>query len=242
VTRYVVLWAVVSCVYAQPAFEAASIRPADPAANGTYTHTNPGRTSLENFSLKDCIERAFEVKDFSLSAPAWLDSARFNIEAKAPAGAAPAQFNAMLQRLLIDRFHLEYHRETKAMSAYALVVDKRGLKAEKVEPGQFGYGSGRGMLDGFRVNMGQFAAILSEFVDHPVKDMTGLGGVYNIKLRWIPDAPAGRGGEPVPAADASLPTSIFYALQEQAGLKLEPQKLPVTILVVDHIERQPTEN
>lgn len=131
--RCSVLITVAAWVSAQPAFEVASIKPADPNANGTYTRSDPDRLTLENVSLKDCIERAFEVKDFSLVAPAWLDSARFNIVAKAPARTTRQQVNAMLQRLLIDRFHLTFHRETKVMPAYALVVDKRGLKIEQTE-------------------------------------------------------------------------------------------------------------
>jgi len=88
------------------------------------------------------------------------------------------------------------------------------------------------MLDGFRLPMAQFAGLLAELVDRPVKDMTGVHGVFNIKLRWTPEG----------VTDPELPTSIFTALEEQAGLKLEAQKLLVEILVVDRIERQPTEN
>ena len=217
---------------AQPAFEVASIKPADPNANGTYTRTNPNGVTLENFSLKDCIERAFDVKDFSLEAPGWLAEARFNIAAKAPDGASRKQFNSMLRTLLIERFKLAFHHETKVMPAYALVVDKRGLKIAPTQPGETGWGSGRGMLDGFRLPMAEFAGLLAELVDRPVKDMTGLDGVFNTKLRWNPEG----------AADPALPTSIFTALEEQAGLRLDARKLPVEILVVDQIQRQPAEN
>ncbi len=85
-----------------PAFEVASVKPADPAATGTTTHVSRGQVMMENLSLKDYIERAFDLKDFSLSAPAWLDSARLNIVAKPPAGTPPEQFGAMLQTLLAD--------------------------------------------------------------------------------------------------------------------------------------------
>jgi uncharacterized protein (TIGR03435 family) len=220
----------------QPAFEVASVKPANPNANATYTRTDAGRLTLENISLKDCIERAFEVKDFSLSAPPWLDSARFDIVAKAPERAKIQQFNVMLQKLIIDRFKLAFHRETRVMPAYALVVDKKGLRVQAVEPGNSGWSTGRGMLDGIHLPMTQFASLLAERVDRPVKDLTGLSGIFDIKLRWTPE------GTDPSAVDPSLPTSILTALQEQAGLKLEPQRLPVEILVVDYIERQPTEN
>ena len=220
----------------QPAFEVASIKPANPNANGTYTRTDAGRLTLENISLKDCIERAFEVKDFSLSPPPGLDSAHFDIVAKAPEGVQTQTFNALLQKLLVDRFKLTFHRETKVMPAYALVVDKKGLRVQAVQPGESGWGKGRGRLDGIHLPMAEFASLVAELVDRPVKDLTGLSGVFDIKLRWTPE------GTDPSAADPSLPASILTALQEQAGLKLEPQRLPVEILVVDHIERQPTEN
>lgn len=231
------LFALVACAFAQPAFEVAAIKPADPNANGSSTHSNFGRITMENVSLKDCIERAFSVKNFSLSGPPWLDSARFNIVAKPPDGTPREQFNAMLQTLLADRFKLAFHRETKVMPAYALLVEKKGLKVQPVETGpDGGWSTGRGRADVIHITMPQIADFLSQLVDRPVKDMTGVAGRFDFKLRWTPE-----GADPA-TADPSVPSSIFTALQEIAGLKLEPQRLPIEILVVDRIDRQPTEN
>lgn len=241
--RFVLLAVAALCVCAQPAFEVASIKPADPNANGSSTHSNAGRITMENVSLKDCIKQAFEVKDFSISGPAWLDSARFNITAKIPDGAPARQVGAMLEALLAQRFGLRYHRETRVLAAYALVVDKKGLKLQSVDqPKQGGWAMGPGMIQANNITMPMFAEVLSMQLNHPVKDMTGLKGVYDFKLRYTADDfAADRGGSdqdrPVPAGG-----SIFTLLQEQAGLKLEPQRLPVEILVVEHIERQPTAN
>jgi len=227
-----------ACLHAQPAFEVASIKPADPNANGTSIHSTPDRLTLENISLKDCIEQAFDVKDFSLAGPGWLDSARFNITAKASGEVPRKQLDIMLRSLLLDRFKLTFHHEWKVMPAFALRIGPKGLKLKPDSPGRSGWGNGRGRLDGIKLSMPGVADLLAEFVNRPVKDMTGASGVFTFKLRWNPEATAA--GEPPP--DPALPNSVFTALEEQAGLKLEARRLPVEILVVDHIERRPTAN
>ncbi len=195
---------------------------------------------MENVSLKDCIKQAFDVKDFSLSGPAWLAYPRFDIVAKPPAGTSREQYDAMLQTLLVQRFKLVFHRESRTLPAYALVVDKRGLKVKPVEDdGRPGETWGRGLVSGRHITMAGFADLLSRHLDRLVKDMTGLSGVYDIKLLYTPDDATA--ADP-PASDSSAASSIFAALQEQAGLKLLAERLPIEVLVVDRIERQPTEN
>ena len=185
------------------------------------------------------FEVAFQLKDYSLSAPAWLDSARFDIAAKIPEGAAHERFPEMVQNLLIDRFKLAYHRESKVMPALVLVVDKKGLKVKPVaDRGQHGSSTSYGRLTANQLTMARLAEVLSRELDRPVEDRTGVSGLYDITLRFVPDnaRPTARPEDP------SASSSIFAALQEQAGLRLETRKLPVEILVVDHIERRPTEN
>jgi len=201
---------------------------------------------MENVSLKQCIETAFDVKDYSLSGPSWLDSVRFDILAKPPAASMPSEstaalppdFNGMLRTLLVDRFKLEFHRETKVLSAYALTVDKKGSKVQPVEgkDGRGGWGSGRGQIDVHGLTMAGFADVLSANLDRPVKDLTDLKGVFEFKLKWIP-------GDTVSAeTDNPAAASLFAAVQEQLGLKLEARKLAIEILVIDHVEKVPTEN
>jgi uncharacterized protein (TIGR03435 family) len=231
---------------AAPAFGAATIKPGDPNAPGMRMSTTPGLLTLENVSLKFCIERAFGVKDFSLSGPAWLDSARFTILAKPAEGTPREQFNAALRTLLVDRFKMAFHLESNVVSGFALVVDKKGLKVSLAPADRVGsVGMGRGLLDA-DLSMADFASKLAEVVNRPLRDATGLTGAFDIKLRWTPDSGAsaepGRTPEQPASSDPSLPSSVFGALQEQAGLKLEAQRVPVEILVIDHIERQPTEN
>ena len=195
---------------------------------------------MENVSLKSWIERAYNLKDYSLSGPDWLDSECFDVIAKPPAGTPPEQFNSMLQTLLVERFKLAFHRESKVLPAYALLVDKQGAKIQPVEAGgPTGTTSGRGLLGGTKLSMTGFADLLSSKTDHPVQDLTGLEGVFTFKLTWTEDSRPAVPGEP---AESVTGPSLFVALQEQLGLKLEGRKLPVQILAVDHIERVPTEN
>jgi uncharacterized protein (TIGR03435 family) len=118
------------------------------------------------------------------------------------------------------------------------VVGPKGLKLKPDSPGRSGWANGRGRLDGIKLSMPGVADLLAEFVNRPVKDMTRTSGVFTFQLRWNPESMAGE----APPLDPALPNSLFSAIEEQAGLKLEARRLPVEILVIDHIERQPTEN
>jgi uncharacterized protein (TIGR03435 family) len=116
------------------------------------------------------------------------------------------------------------------------VVDKKGTKLQPAEPGVPGTTLGRGILRGKSISMAQFADMLSSRLDRPVQDLTALAGVFNIQLEWTPDEVAA-----VDSDEAAGP-SIFSAIQAQLGLKLETRKLPVDVLVVDHVEKVPVEN
>jgi uncharacterized protein (TIGR03435 family) len=141
----------------------------------------------------------------------------------------------MLQTLLAERFKLAVHRESRVVNAYALVVDKKGSKIQSVDPGPSAMTWYQTRLVAKTVSMTQFADMLSSHLDRPVKDQTGLPGVYNITLEWLADdAPLTTGG---PTA-----TTVFGALEEQLGLRLQTAKLPIDILVVDRIERTAIEN
>ena len=220
-------------------FEVASIKPADAHANGSSTNTSTGRFSIENFSLKDCLKWAFEVKDFSLEGPAWLGSPRFDIVAKPPAGASRRDYPAMLQALLVERFGLAFHRETKLLPAYAMVVNRKGFRGKPApEEERGGETWGPGLVEGRHETLAGFADLLSRHLNLPVEDHTGIAGAYDIRLTYVPDDAR----PTVRPEDPSAASSIFAAIEEQAGLRLEKTRLPVRILVVDRMERQPTEN
>ena len=233
-----------TCAYAQtPSFDVATVKPNNSGSGNSGIRTSKGEFSMTNVTLKDWIKMAYDVKDYSLSAPPWLADERFDVVAKPPSGVQldwykPQVYKPMLQRLLVDRFKLAFHRETKTLPAYALVADKGGTKVEPAEAsGPQGTTVGRGLLAGTRLSMADFAGQLSGKVDRPVQDLTGLQGVYNFKVTWTEeDRPAAEPAEITPGP------SLFTAIQEQLGLKLEGRKLPIEILVIDHIERVPTEN
>ncbi len=158
----------------------------------------------------------------------------------------------MLRTLLLDRFKLAVHRETKALPGCALVVAKTGAKLREsaIEEGSDEkplFTGRRGDLTAERVTITQLAETLSRTLSSPVLDMTGIKGVFELHLRWTPDEnplmkkPAESGEALAPTEGADAPT-IFTALQEQLGLKLEVRKIPVEILVIDHVERAPSEN
>jgi uncharacterized protein (TIGR03435 family) len=219
-----------------PAFEVASIKPADPAASGSSTRTNQGRLTMSNVTLRRCIMYAYNIHEYQLSGgPDWIDTARYEIAAKVEDGAEKLTGRAnrermavMLQTLLADRFKLVVHRETKSMAAYSLTVAKNGPKPElKLLEGTDGSTSTsfNGRTVTAKTTMDDLAVFLSNVLDRPVVDQTGLKGIYQFKLEWTPD-------------DAHEPgISIFTALQEQLGLKLEGTKADVEKIIVDHAEK-----
>jgi uncharacterized protein (TIGR03435 family) len=151
--------------------------------------------------------------------------------------------------LLADRFKLALHRDTKELPIYSLTAGKDGAKVHEVKPGgNSRTGGGRGHLVGQKISMSQFADLLTQIapreIDRPVIDRTGLKGVFDIALDWTPEnqRPQGSEAEGRGAIEGAPGPNIFRALQQQLGLRLEPQKGSVEILVIDHAEKVPTEN
>jgi uncharacterized protein (TIGR03435 family) len=226
-----------SFAYAQVTFEVASIKPNRSADGNSSTSITNGRLSMRNVSLKRCILQAYDLKEYQLLVPDWLGTVAFDIEAKPPAATNnEGQFRQMLQALLADRFKLTVHRESKMLAAYELVAAKNGPKLQAApNDGNSHTNSSRGHMTAQHVSMAELADKLARLVDKAVVDSTQLMGVYDFKLEWTPDSDDQK-------TDAAPGPSIFTALQEQLGLKLQPKKLPIEMLVVDHIERTPTEN
>lgn len=228
----------------------------------------PGRLTAENLPLRVLIIAAYKTRGSLITGgPGWLDSVLFNIEAKAntPAGADPMFL--MLQRLLEDRFQLRVHREIKEGPVYTLAVAKGGphLKAATCVPLDANHlplpvargekpinycgrirtsangsrraldAEGIGMIDSAGLPLQSVTGQLSELLDRTVINRTGLTGLFDIHLEWTPDQPTAATPD-----DTSGP-SIFTAVQEQLGLKLESGKGPVGFPVIDHAEK-PSEN
>jgi uncharacterized protein (TIGR03435 family) len=244
-----------------PLFEVASIKPSKSGEPGTRLMTSPDGFSASNAPLREVIRLAYQVQEFQMSgAPPWINSERYDIEAKVDSSAVEAfrqldqeQHRLMLQRLLADRFQLKTHWETKELPIYALVIGKNGPKLHEAKPGDTYPGGiagpdgvgrpglmrmGPGGLTGQGLTMESIARLLSQQLGQTVTDKTGLRGLYDVNLHWTPDnGPLSMmGPDSKPTPDPSEP-SLFTVIQEQLGLKLESQKGPVEVLVVDHVEK-----
>lgn len=234
-------------------FDVASVKPSNPnSINGTVVSMTPGgRLHVVNATLKDLIETAYDVRSFQIEGgPKWADAAKFDVDAtpgSLPQGAAVPprdSFNVRLevQALLKDRFQLQLHRETRTGPIYSLVIANGGIKSSALsatQSPQKGINAGQGTMFGEAASMAQFAYKLSRLLQRSVVNNTGLEGNYDFKLDWTPDlSPSTPDGQPV---NASAGPSLFTALQEQLGLRLEAAKGPVDVLMIDHVE-QPTPN
>jgi len=224
------------------AFEVASVRPVDISTLGGLISTDIGsvrgdQIKFENATLSDCIRFAYGMaSDSQIVGPDWIRSKQFlyDIGAKAAPGTSRQQFQFMMQTLLSERFKLVVRREPKEMSYYALIVAKGGPKMRSVEelPEGFQGTTHGGQIDSI-LEMPMLAYLLSRFErEHPIIDETGLNGIYRVKLQWALEQDA----------DSSSGPSLFTALDEQLGLKLEGRKGPVEVLVVVSADRVPTEN
>jgi uncharacterized protein (TIGR03435 family) len=196
-----------------------------------------GRFTANSVSLDFLIQMAFGVDGNQITGkPGWLDSDFFDVVAKPEAGVSLTreELRPRLQSLLQQRFHLATHYETKMMRGYALVVAKGGPKLKPTTgerfPG-FRVHVGPGRIEGINWSMPYLASMLQRPAGLPVVDETGVAGSYDIKLEFAPDI-----------EEVSILPSLFTALREVLGLELKAQKVPVQVLVIDHVDRVPTDN
>jgi len=228
-----------------PAFEVASVKPNQSGGGGSSIRASKGQIAMENVSLKKLTLWAYGIPDdreYALAGPDWLTTQRFDILAKFPGDTPVDQVRAMTQSLLADRFKLALHRETRQLPNYSLVVGKNGPRIHAVDAGPSNTTGRPGHLEASHIPMRKLTDLFARMIGLPVVDATGLEGVFTFTLDWTPDetqrlAPPDEGVAPNPAG-----TSLFTAVQEQLGLKLEGKKGPVEILVVDRMEKMPTEN
>jgi uncharacterized protein (TIGR03435 family) len=235
------------CVRALTAqsFEVASVKripESNPKANGSPEERN-GAIAYRNMHMKVILMRAFDLQDSQIIGPDWLWSERYDIDARLPQGATQDQVPAMLQSLLAERFGFKWHMETREGQVDTLVIAKKGttLKpAESAVPYKANTDrTGRHLHQAF--TMANFARFLSLQLQAQIIDETGLNGLYDMTLNYMPGAQlasmSARGDD---LRDAAPPLRV--AIEQQLGLKLEARKGPVKTLVIDHMERIPTEN
>lgn len=232
-------------------FEVATIKRSRPDARGrNFRFIDAHRWTANNQTLKECIAHAYTLPPELISAgPGWVDSDRYDIVAVEPGETRPSteQNMLMFQNLLVDRFKLRFHREPKQMAVYNLIVGKSGPKMTESTLGPEKFNliinpSPRGgpLLPARSTTMERFASALQEgILDRPVIDKTGLTKRYDFDLEFSPE-----GTLLAPPAGVSTPDSdspnIFTAIQ-QIGLKLEPAKGEVEMMVIDYAEK-PSEN
>jgi uncharacterized protein (TIGR03435 family) len=248
---------------AKIAFDVVSIKPSAPQPMNQIRmgrSSDPGRARFTAFSLRDYVRVAYRVKDFQVQGPEWMDSARFDVEGKFPEGATEAQVPEMLQSMLADRFKLTVHTEKKDHAVFALVASKGGAKLKPAEnptegaPGGRG-GPGRGgvmmqvddagaHLKAPSATLANLTEVMSRFSERPIVDMTGIEGQYDFDLVLSTEAiRGGRGpGGPAPTDAASDGPGTIHEAVQKYGLKLEPRKMAMDIVTVDHIEKTPPEN
>ena len=233
-------------------FDVASIKPNSASDNRVRISIQPGgRFTATGMSLRMLTGQAFGMRDFQITGlPGWASADRYDIEAKSegmPERLPPDQLRPYLKALVEERFQLKSHIETKEMPVYALVVGKNGSKLKASEaPGPM-IRMGRGQLNGKGMPMDLLVAQLSQQLGRMVINKTGLSGAFDIELEWTPEpgqGGGGPGGPPPPDGNVGVGASgpsIFTAVQEQLGLRLESTKGPVEVLVVDSVAK-PTEN
>ena len=226
---------------AKEKFTAATIKPFAPLPSGGYPlgvqggpgSSNPSHITYTNHSLKSLLMIAYGVRDYQIACPDWMNanSARFVIEASIHPNATKEQVSQMLQNLLEDRFKIALHPETRDISLHELTVASSGSKlkpsienpdahpfiTQSVNPK-----TGIHFVNGRSQTAAGLATFLSTPSFGPVVDRTGLTGKYDIRLEY---------------SDIDLLTAI----QDQLGLKLEPKKAPIEMLVVDHAEKTPAD-
>jgi uncharacterized protein (TIGR03435 family) len=237
---------------AQPQFEVAQIKQSRPAAGRAWERitADPGRLSASGVTLKQLIFEAYDMPYYRIfGGPSWLESEYYDLEAKAESPVDRGQLRLMLRGLLADRFKLTLHRETKELRAYVLTVAKDGPKLHAAqEAANSSDQKSPSLVERFHCDLTEFANLLSLRlntpmtenqdptvpvrsigVPPPVIDKTGIQGVFDISVEI--------------KLDGGADTFIAWqrALQDQLGLKLESQKGPLEVLVIDHAEKIPIE-
>lgn len=230
--------AVYVCAAAYPcvaqSFEVASVKLHNTEVTMVGLQNSGPRVTISAFSVENLLEYAFDLKSYQVSGgPTWASADRYDIVAKAPGDSAVTreQIRSMIAALLAERFGITTHREMRDTAVYALVIAKNGpkLKENKDPDAKFSLRMAKPdvAIVVTKGTMEQLVGQLSVNVQRPVLDHTGLTGAYDYELDWRPDYAKG---------DSDIP-SIYTAVEEQLGLKLESIKAPVDVVVIDKVNR-----
>jgi uncharacterized protein (TIGR03435 family) len=240
---------------ANPSFEVATIKPSAPDQRGKGFGFQGDRFRTRNTNLNDLIAFAYGLHAKQIvDAPEWFGTDLYDIEAKPDVEGRPnqKQMQTMVQKLLVDRFKLTFHHDTRELSVYVIRVGSGGAKMTKTtsaenDPSAFFFRA-LGDLTVRNQSMKDFATWMqSGVMDKPVVDETELKDKYDFQLKWTPDESQfaqfrGTGAVvPPPSDDPKAPPNLYTAMQEQLGLRMGPAKFPDDVIVIDHVEK-PSEN
>ncbi len=214
-------------------FEVASIKPSNAPEGSSTWNTAQGNMRMLNFSVRRIILTAYQLSDAQLiGGPKWIDSERYDINARPPGPVNTNMLLEMTQSLLADRFKLKFHRERRDVAGYALVIAKGGMKIQPIaDEGQASSNGSNAKIEAKMIHMSKLGEMLTRELRVPVVDQTGAEGAFTFTLEWAPN-----NAKP----DSTLP-SLFTAIQETLGLKLEARKVAADVLVVESVEK-PDEN
>jgi len=241
----IIPWLLIAVPLSQPQFETAAVKRSEKCT--LQNVIDPGMVALHGDPLNVVLMEAFRVKIDQIVGPSWLASSCFSIDATIPPGVTKDKVPEMLRALLVERFKLAFHKETRSTAGYALVADKNGPKLKVSPPDSpsagsrsvtFGFG-GLGQIKG-SMTMARLAHFLSVNLKVPVEDLTGLTETYDVDVSWACDQPP----DPSDAKTASEMTAddVFTAVRKALGLRLEKRKLSEDLIVIDYIEQTPSAN
>jgi len=225
---------------ANPVFDVATIKPSEPNDPSDGFHTRGRHIFIENQTVYKLVAFAYGLNSKQIvGGPTWLDTDRFDIDGVPDVEGTPSlkQQQAMVTKLLTDRFGMTFHKEKKELSVYAITVGKGGPKLTKSADDLIGMPSQDAEQHGTELDMKfknmsmtDFGFCMQFFLDRPIVDQTGLAGKYDFILKWSFD-------ETEASSNPNAAPGLFTAIQEQDGLKLDAVKAQVDVLVVDHVER-----
>jgi len=232
-----------------PAFEEASIKPAKPGASGApFQLTAAGGFMATRITVSTLVQMSYGKKSFLIHGlPAWAENEEWAIIATATPSTPPVNpsvidddFRTRLKGLLASRFQMKSHTERRELPVYVLVVAKGGPRFPQPDgkPFRLLRTGGGAIVHQGAAKISMLVSLLANDFDRPVLDETGLTGAYNLNLKWTPDL---KPGAPTSATTDPAGPSLFTALEEQLGLKLQAARRPIESLMIDHIDR-PTEN
>ena len=237
-TRRPLLYLAFASILAAQSFDVVSVHLNTSGAGRSSERTNSGHVMAENITPGSMIQQAFGIRASQIEgAPGWIETDKYDLNATTGTtkDLIDAELRPYWESLLTTRFRMKYHRETKEMQIYSLTVAKGGPRLTENTAGgdtstHLTNNAQRSSLISTHISIPNLAGLLARRLDRTVLDKTGLTGSYDLKLEWSPDLSEDTGA-----------ASLFTALQDQLGLKLEAAKGPVEIIVIDNLEK-PTEN